>query len=95
MSITERQMKAIRDQLSDFLILGFRNGRCVASAWKEQGRGAERENARTVARWVRDGLDVQMLHKDDPTAKAAHEQMFEDARKAAEAARNARGAAAV
>jgi hypothetical protein len=72
----------LQDRFTDHLILGFRDGRCVASAWKRQGHGAERENARTVAEWARKGLDIQTLHKDDPRAKAAHDQMYEDARAA-------------
>jgi hypothetical protein len=50
---------------TDHLYVGLRNGQCVAIAWKQEGKGADRWNARCVSEWVGKGLDVQTVHRDD------------------------------
>lgn len=74
---------------TDLIYLGFRNGRCVASAWKQGGCGSDEFNTQTVSGWNRNGIGVRTLHKDDPAAKAAFDQMWQDAKTRAEEARAA------
>lgn len=47
---------------TDQMYIGLRNGRCVAIAWKLTDSN---ENARTVSRWTRDGLDVLTVHESE------------------------------
>lgn len=75
---------------TDYMIFGLRDGRCVACAWKQAGNGADRENARTVAEWVRKGRDIVTLHRDEPEAKRLFDQMYDDAEAAAKLAQMAK-----
>lgn len=64
---------------TDFFYFGLSNGRCVASAWKQEGNGAEKCNAETVSNWVKRGMDVVTLHREEPEAKRLFDQMWDDA----------------
>lgn len=68
---------------TDILILAFKDNVCVGSAWKQTGKDGERFNRQTVNEWMKRGWDVRMLRRDDPAAKAAHDQMWENAAAAA------------
>ena len=72
---------------TDYLYFGLRDGRCVASGWKQSGTGADRFNAKMVSGWIKRGLDVVTLHRDDPAAKVHFDQMWDDANAAVVAAR--------
>jgi len=67
-------------ELTDIKIFGLQNGRCVASAWKAEGKGADKFNRQTVTEWAKRGYDIVTLHKDDPAAKAYSDQMWQDAK---------------
>jgi len=67
----------IRSTFTDYLYVGLRDGRCFAMAWKMTDAA---ENARTVREWVKRGLDVQTLHKDQ--CRPYWEQMRGDAKEA-------------
>ncbi len=68
-----------RMESTDFWIFGLRDGKCVASACKLAGQDGEKFNRQTVTKWAKQNYDIITLHKDDPTAKAYHDQMWKDA----------------
>jgi hypothetical protein len=65
-------------EFTETRVFGLRNGVAVASGWKLSGKGADRENRQMVTEWVRKGLDIITLHKDDPLCAFHHQQMFAD-----------------
>ena len=71
---------------TDYLYFGLHEGRCVASGWKQSGKGADRLNAKIISEWIKRGMDVVTLHRDDPAAKIHFDQMWDDANAAAKAA---------
>lgn len=75
---------------TDTMIFGFKDGVCSASGYKQAGPGADKWNADTVTRWVKQGYDIKTVNKAGPKAKAHFDQMWDMANKAAQAARAAR-----
>jgi hypothetical protein len=50
---------------TDHLYVGLRNGKCVAIGWKCGDKDGPKENRRLVAEWVKGGLDIQTVHKNE------------------------------
>ena len=61
---------------TDTMMFAFRDGRPVACGWKQEGPGGRKWTAKTVAAWAAEGLEIKMMHRDEPGTEALHEQVW-------------------
>ena len=57
-------------EYTDIDYTGWKNGRCLWISSKASGKGADRYNARTVAKMMREGYEVREMTRAE--ASAAH-----------------------
>jgi hypothetical protein len=60
---------------TDYLLIGLRDGRCVAIAWKQEGKGSSRFNRETALRWLKWGLDILTVHKSHPDVDRYYDEL--------------------
>ena len=61
---------------TDTMMFALCDRKPVACAWKQEGTRGRKWTACTVAFWLSNSLEVQMMHKDDPAAKAMLDEVW-------------------
>ena len=61
---------------TDTMVFAIKDGEPVACGWKQDGPDGIKWTNRMVSKWIKEGFDVRMMHKDEPETKALFDAVW-------------------